>query len=185
MSELSFRLTTPSDLEPLTEIMNEAFEPLRQFDYPLPHWEMADLEKYVLDDGITVTDLQGNTIGCVCIREAKQTISENHLYVERPYKKDQCTLYKDVDPQELENLSLTYFYRLAVSPKWGKRGIGRGIYEWIETNAKMSQRHGILLETGKEVQWLSNWYERLGFETIGEDQVGDGAHTIMMLKKFS
>lgn len=57
---------------------------------------------------------------------------------------------------------------LDVDPSAGRRGIGRRLVERVAEEAAMRDR-AVTLTTFAEVPWNAPYYERVGFERLGED----------------
>jgi ribosomal protein S18 acetylase RimI-like enzyme len=78
-----------------------------------------------------------------------------------------------------------YLYGLSVDPGHGGAGLGAALLGAVERRAEELGHDGLLLETGKDASWLVAWYQRLGFEVIGESDPGLASpRTVMMLKRW-
>lgn len=75
----------------------------------------------------------------------------------------------------------------AVAPSMAHRGVGRAIYDAIESAARCQTFGGIVLGTYSEARWLYDWYHQLGFTEVGW-KIGSDAHpeqlSRLLLKSF-
>jgi ribosomal protein S18 acetylase RimI-like enzyme len=61
-----------------------------------------------------------------------------------------------------------YLGRLGVLPSLKRSGIGSKIMNTIELLALQENYEGIQLDTAKPAEHLVNWYQRLGYNIVGE-----------------
>jgi ribosomal protein S18 acetylase RimI-like enzyme len=63
-----------------------------------------------------------------------------------------------------------YINRMCVEPGIQKRGLGKSMVEFAESEARRRGLRGLRLDTAKPFERLVGWYLKLGFEIIGETQ---------------
>mgnify|MGYP001576682416 CR=1 FL=1 len=69
-----------------------------------------------------------------------------------------------------EHATFLYINRMCVDPGDQKRGLGRTLVEFAESEAKRRCLAGLRLDTAKPFERLVGWYVKLGFRIIGETQ---------------
>lgn len=147
---------------------------------------LALVASYLLPDGHAVVDQGGRILATVCVREANPRMEGDIIVVNRAHRQDRARLR---DLQRFVDLTAgmrtVYLYGLAVDPGHGRAGLGAALLGAVERRARELGHAGLLLETGKDASWLVAWYQRLGFEVIGEsDPSLASPRTVMMLKRW-
>lgn len=62
--------------------------------------------------------------------------------------------------------------QVSVRPSHSRRGIGRELIEHAAAVARANGHRALTLTTFRDVPWNAPYYERLGFTTVAEDEMG-------------
>lgn len=73
--------------------------------------------------------------------------------------------------------------RLAVSPAWQERGIGRALLEAVEEHVKSEGWGTVRLRTLSDHPFLEDWYRRCGYERIGVQRLDNRPYDAPILEK--
>lgn len=68
--------------------------------------------------------------------------------------------------------------QVSVHPEHARRGLGRALLETVEAWARRRGAAALTLTTFADVPWNAPYYERLGFQALPEDEVGDGLRQV-------
>jgi len=181
-TSLQFRAATVNDLPRLTQLFNAAFAMWSGLG--IREMTPEQVELYLLEDCQLVFDAQTSAvIASICAREVEPKIKSGEIFVERSNKTDSAKLFDEAGTLKvIKGKRILYLYGLAVDPRLVKKGLGYAVGEAIHDYAVTSGYDSLMLETGKDTDWLVDWYKREGFEVIGEGRLKSGTDTVMMLK---
>lgn len=73
--------------------------------------------------------------------------------------------------------------RLAVSPDWQERGIGRTLLESVEGHVKSEGWGVVRLRTLSDHPFLEDWYRRCGYERVGVQRLDNRPYDAPILEK--
>ncbi|MGW1976422.1 GNAT family N-acetyltransferase [Streptomyces sp. NPDC001889] len=73
--------------------------------------------------------------------------------------------------------------QVSVHPAAARRGVGRALIEHLAARASADRTAGITLTTFAEVPWNAPYYTRLGFRTLGEDELTEGLREVRRVEK--
>ncbi|NDL59007.1 GNAT family N-acetyltransferase [Phytoactinopolyspora mesophila] len=68
--------------------------------------------------------------------------------------------------------------QVSVHPEYARRGLGRRLVEVVEQWAREQGLSGVTLTSYADVPWNAQYYERLGFRTLGDAELTDGLRNI-------
>jgi GNAT superfamily N-acetyltransferase len=63
---------------------------------------------------------------------------------------------------------------ISVLQKYGQRGLGRALVEFVIEEARRAGMRGVTLTTFRDVAWNAPFYARIGFRVLEPDDVGPG-----------
>ncbi len=187
---LRLRPAVEADVSTVTQLVRSAYaiwseagievgSPLRQTD---------DITRsYLLDNGFVVTLPNGQIIGTVSLEPAQIEIVGADVSVVRRGKRDTYSFssgkYKRED---FASTNYVYLYRLAVDRKYARGGLGRRIMDAVGAHMQAAGSQGIVLDTQRNTEWLYQWYQRQGFETLGDSRPTSPHDpvTVLMLRVF-
>jgi ribosomal protein S18 acetylase RimI-like enzyme len=183
-TELRIVKITADSLEQATAVVQRAFAMWADSGFKPQSAELV--ASYLLPDGYAAVDSSQQVIATFCVRDARPQLEADTVAIRRAHRLDRARLYsKDGFRRLVTDKSFVYFYGFAVDPLHGRAGLGKALLAELEQAIKKLGYHGLMLETGKDSRWLVEWYERLGFEVIGEsDPEISPARTVMMLKSL-
>ncbi|GFH37464.1 GNAT family N-acetyltransferase [Streptomyces pacificus] len=69
--------------------------------------------------------------------------------------------------------------QLSVHPDFARRGLGRELIGHLEAAARARGLSALTLTTFTDVPWNAPYYSRLGFRTLGEDELTEGLRSIL------
>ncbi|MCO8242648.1 GNAT family N-acetyltransferase [Haladaptatus sp. AB643] len=73
--------------------------------------------------------------------------------------------------------------RLAVSPDWQERGIGRTLLESVEEHVKSEGWGTVRLRTLSDHPFLEDWYRRCGYERVSVQRLDNRPYDAPILEK--
>jgi GNAT superfamily N-acetyltransferase len=62
--------------------------------------------------------------------------------------------------------------QLSVDPAFARRGLGRQLLDHVAFEARVAGRTAVTLTTFRDVPWNAPYYERCGFRTLAEPELG-------------
>ncbi len=173
------------DLLFLTNMINAAFAMWCHLGRGLQSPET--IESYLSNDGFIIHNADtGISCATVCLKEADPKIEGDQICIKRAQRLDEATLFEPAKiTRDFKGKKFVYFYCLSVDPSLARSGLGKAILEHCFHIIQSAGYDGMMLETGKETGWLVKWYERLGFQTIGEGILPNtNVRTVMMVKRL-
>lgn len=72
------------------------------------------------------------------------------------------------DQNEFTNRKTLYVGKLAVAASEKRKGIGSLLMKYVEDLARSEDYEGLQLDTAKPAEHLVSWYQRLGYEIVGD-----------------
>ncbi|MEM1247998.1 MAG: GNAT family N-acetyltransferase [Acidobacteriota bacterium] len=67
---------------------------------------------------------------------------------------------------------LPHVEQVSVDPRGARRGLGRQLIEFVAESARRKGASAMTLTTFRDVPWNAPYYERLGFRTLDEAELG-------------
>ncbi|KAF2120752.1 acyl-CoA N-acyltransferase [Lophiotrema nucula] len=152
-SDINIRLATVEDLPYLVEIETACDQLFRDIDmHAIADADLPTVEQY--------RDCQEQKYVWVAVLATAGDDKKPVAYVQ-------------IDKFENDKaLKSVYIHQISVHPSHARRGIGRQLMEFLETESKQQGRFQALdLTTFDEVPWNRKYYQRLGFAVLSEEEL--------------
>lgn len=142
------------------------------------------IESYVMVDGVIICEVNSNTpCAVICVRETAPIINGEQIIIKCPHRENTATLGESKNfLNQLHHNKFLFSYSFAVEPEMAKKGFGSTMVEYCYSAINKQGYDGFMLETGKDADWLVEWYKKLGFQIIGEGTIKSlGTNTVLMV----
>ncbi len=143
---------------------------------PARHSDLQTLQQIELDAGAAFRDLEMNEIAddeLPSIEWLGGFESDGRAWVAVD-ERDVAVAYLLVAKVDGEAL----IEQVSVHPGWARRGLGSDLIETAATWAQAQGLPALTLTTFDHVPWNRPYYERLGFEVIDDEALGQGLRAV-------
>jgi predicted N-acetyltransferase YhbS len=184
-SEITIRAALKSDVVHVTDLVHRSFQVWAQKGLNLSPTVQTETETalHLLDKGFVATDIRNRILGTfsVDMGQIERTAPDELTY----HEGEESITFHSISKVELRSGKYLVFKKLAVDPSIGRLGLGLNLYQTAETMARTNGYVGMVIETVKEATWLYEWYQKLGFSTVGSHRYsGSQVDTLLMIKNF-
>ncbi|KAF2120753.1 acyl-CoA N-acyltransferase [Lophiotrema nucula] len=143
---VEIRLATPSDIPHIMKIHKEAYQTFRDHGMAMPDFEPSpgDFLSSLNDEKLWVAEENSSCAGFI-----------------------QADAFCNGD----SDFYTAYIRQVSVSTAHARKGVGKQLIEFVEGWARELELQGIDLTTYKDIPWNAPYYERLGYSTLGREEL--------------